>query len=92
MLYEVITNDATAERVFDDEHRQAGVAGLVLGREEFGGIGAPDAGGEELLFELLFGHGGIDPVWQGRSRITSYNVCYTKLLRCAAPPSKMPRH
>ena len=77
MLYEVIT--VMAERPFLVDTGRFGQGGKLLGMIEAAGLSA-----EDFEFVLIsHGHedhdGGLAELVE--TRITSYNVCYTKLLR-----------
>ena len=79
MLYEVITEEAFEQHGLDLGPGQLGTqaaadeAGAAAGHH-YGGTLQADLG-KQLLLGLAAAMG------QGQDRITSYNVCYTKLLR-----------
>ena len=85
MLYEVITrwaeNDPRLPDSLDEDHQLGG----LLGADRLHGASDPAAVGAHRL-DQTGGRRSCDPAERGLEllegiRITSYNVCYTKLLR-----------
>ena len=76
MLYEVITNCRRPEMVADAAYR-------IVTRD------SRTCTGNFFIDEKLLAEEGVTDT---RRRITSYNVCYTKLLRSAGKPLLWERH
>ena len=79
MLYEVITDQFSVffSGVADAETETASIHQVYFGHVGFGGSGPGPEGGAAVGFE----NPGSECCFN-IGRITSYNVCYTKLLRC----------